>query len=83
MPIVLVNVTDPVGAGFVDSLARPGGNITGFLSFEYGLAGKWLELLEQIAPGVTRAGGHSRHRHIRGAPASSARSKSVALVIRG
>jgi len=54
VPIVLVNVTDPVGAGFVDSLARPGGNITGFLSFEYGLAGKWLELLKQIAPGVTR-----------------------------
>ena len=54
VPIVFVNVTDPVGAGFVDSLARPGGNITGFLSFEYGLAGKWLELLKQIAPGVTR-----------------------------
>ena len=54
VPIVLVNVTDPVGAGFVDSLARPGGNITGFLSFEYGLAGKWLELLKEIAPGVTR-----------------------------
>ena len=54
VPIVLVNVTDPVGAGFVESLARPGGNITGFLSFEYGLAGKWLELLKQIAPGVTR-----------------------------
>ncbi len=54
LPIVLVNVTDPVGAGFVDSLARPGGNITGFLTFEYSLAGKWLELLKQIAPGVTR-----------------------------
>jgi putative tryptophan/tyrosine transport system substrate-binding protein len=54
VPIVLVNVTDPVGAGFVDSLARPGRNITGFLNFEYGLAGKWLELLKQIAPGVTR-----------------------------
>ena len=46
---------DPVGAGFVDSLARPGGNATGFISFEYGLGGKWLELLKQIAPGVTRA----------------------------
>jgi putative tryptophan/tyrosine transport system substrate-binding protein len=54
VPIVLVNVADPVGAGFVDSLARPGGNITGFLNFEYGLAGKWLELLKQIASGVTR-----------------------------
>ena len=50
VPIVLVNVADPVGAGFVDSLARPGGNITGFLNFEYGLAGKWLELLKQITP---------------------------------
>jgi putative ABC transport system substrate-binding protein len=54
VPIVLANVTDPVGAGFVDSLARPGGNVTGFLSFEYGMGGKWLELLKQIAPGVTR-----------------------------
>jgi len=54
VPIVFVNVADPVGAGFVDSLARPGGNITGFLQFEYGLSGKWLELLKQIAPNVTR-----------------------------
>ena len=54
LPIVFVNVTDPVGAGFVDSLARPGGNATGFLLFEYGLSGKWLEMLKQIAPGVTR-----------------------------
>ncbi|MGC1640908.1 MAG: ABC transporter substrate-binding protein [Pseudolabrys sp.] len=46
---------DPVGAGFVDSLARPGGNATGFTVFEYGMSGKWLELLKQIAPGVTRA----------------------------
>jgi ABC-type uncharacterized transport system substrate-binding protein len=55
VPIVFPFVIDPVGAGFVDSLARPGGNATGFISFEYGLAGKWLELLKEIAPRVTRA----------------------------
>jgi putative ABC transport system substrate-binding protein len=55
IPIVFANVADPVGAGFVDSLARPGGNATGFLQFEYSLAGKWPELLREIAPGVTRA----------------------------
>ncbi len=55
VPIVFVLVPDPVGAGIVDSLARPGGNATGFITFEYGLSGKWLELLKQIAPGVTRA----------------------------
>jgi putative ABC transport system substrate-binding protein len=54
VPIVFANVADPVGAGFVDSLARPGGNATGFIQFEYSLSGKWLELLKQIAPGVTR-----------------------------
>ena len=54
VPIVFPVVGDPVGAGFVDSLARPGGNATGFMSFEYSLSGKWLELLKQIAPGVTR-----------------------------
>ena len=53
--IVFVNVADPVGTGFVDSLARPGGNATGFMQFEYSLSGKWLEVLKQIAPGVTRA----------------------------
>ena len=56
VPIVFVIVPDPVGAGFVDSLARPGGNATGFTSFEYGLSAKWLELLKEIAPNVTRAG---------------------------
>src|SRR5215510_16577529 len=56
VPIVFAIVADPVGAGFVDSLARPGGNVTGFTPFEYGLSGKWLELLKQIAPGVTRVG---------------------------
>ena len=55
VPIVFVNVADPVGAGFVDSLSRPGGNATGFVQFEYSLSGKWVELLKQIAPGVTRA----------------------------
>jgi putative ABC transport system substrate-binding protein len=54
VPIVFVLLIDPVGAGFVESLARPGGNATGFLLFEYGLSGKWLELLKQIAPGVKR-----------------------------
>jgi putative ABC transport system substrate-binding protein len=54
LPIVFVTVTDPVGAGFVDSLAQPGGNTTGFMLFEYSLSGKWLELLKQIAPSVTR-----------------------------
>ena len=56
VPIVFVIVPDPVGAGFVDSLARPGGNATGFTSFEYGLSAKWLELLKEIAPSVRRAG---------------------------
>ena len=55
VPIVFANVPDPVGSGFVDSLAQPGGNATGFVQFEYSLSGKWLELLKQIAPGVTRA----------------------------
>src|SRR2546430_11760974 len=55
IPIVSAIVADPVGAGYVASLARPGGNATGFTPFEYGLSGKWLELLNQIAPGVTRA----------------------------
>jgi putative ABC transport system substrate-binding protein len=55
VPIVFAIVPDPVGSGFVESLARPGGNATGFVQFEYSLSGKWLELLKQIAPGVTRA----------------------------
>jgi ABC-type uncharacterized transport system substrate-binding protein len=55
VPIVFVQVSDPVGAGYVASLARPGGNATGFALYEYGMSGKWLELLKQIAPGVTRA----------------------------
>src|SRR5262249_28871320 len=55
VPIVFPVAGDPVAAGLVDSLARPGGNATGFMIFEYSLSGKWLELLKQIAPGVTRA----------------------------
>jgi putative tryptophan/tyrosine transport system substrate-binding protein len=55
-PIVLTQVIDPVGSGYVRSMARPGGNVTGFTQFEYGLAGKWLELLKEIAPHVTRVG---------------------------
>jgi putative ABC transport system substrate-binding protein len=54
VPIVFVQVTDPVGAGFVESLARPGGNMTGFTPFEYGISAKWLELLKEVAPRVRR-----------------------------
>ena len=53
VPIVFPNVIDPVGAGFVDSLARPGGNATGFTLFEYSISGKWLQLLKEIAPRMT------------------------------
>ena len=55
VPIVFIAVGDPVGGGFADSLARPGGNATGFRAFEWSISGKWIELLKQIAPGVTRA----------------------------
>ncbi len=54
VPVVFPVIGDPVGAGFVDSLARPGGNVTGFMNYEYSISGKWLELLKAIAPGVTR-----------------------------
>jgi putative ABC transport system substrate-binding protein len=54
VPVVFALVADPVGAGFVESLARPGGNITGITNFEYAMSGKWLELLKEIAPGLTR-----------------------------
>ena len=57
VPIVFMMTVDPVGGGFVDSLARPGGNTTGFMLFEYGMGGKWLELLKEIAPRVTRVPG--------------------------
>jgi putative ABC transport system substrate-binding protein len=55
VPVVFPVISDPVAAGYVESLARPGGNVTGFMIFEYSMGGKWLELLKQIAPGVTRA----------------------------
>ena len=54
VPVVFPVVADPVAAGYVDNLARPGGNATGFMAYEYSLGGKWLELLKQIAPSVTR-----------------------------
>ena len=56
VPIVFVQVAESVGAGFVETLARPGGNATGFMLYEYGISGKWLELLKEIAPGVKRVG---------------------------
>ena len=59
VPIVFAQVTDPVGAGYVESLAHPGGNATGFTVFEYGNSGKWLELLREIAPRVGAGGGPS------------------------
>jgi putative ABC transport system substrate-binding protein len=72
LPIVFANVGDPVGSGVVASLAQPGGNATGFLNVEYGMSGKWLELLKQIAPRVTRVAvirdptGGQRARSVRG-----------------
>jgi putative tryptophan/tyrosine transport system substrate-binding protein len=54
IPVVFCNLADPVGAGYVNTLARPGGNATGFIQFEYTLSAKWLELLKQIAPGLVR-----------------------------
>jgi putative ABC transport system substrate-binding protein len=56
IPIVFVQVSDPVGSGFVESLSRPGGNVSGFINIEASIAGKWIELLKEIVPGVTRAG---------------------------
>jgi putative ABC transport system substrate-binding protein len=73
VPIVFANAVDPVGAGYVTSLARPGGNTTGFTSFEYSIGGKWLELLKQIAPRVTRIA-VIRDPAIAAGPANSLRS---------
>src|SRR5260221_7382508 len=82
LPIVFVGVSDPVGAGFVDNLATPGGNTTGFMLFEYSLSGKWLELLKQVMPGVHRHDSDgeciravsSQADHHAGGPAQAARS---------
>ena len=60
IPVVFVNVTDPVGVGIVTSLSRPSGNMTGFMPFEYGISAKWLELLKQIDPRAARS--HQSHR---------------------
>ena len=66
VPIVFTLVADPVGSGYINSLSRPGVNITGFMQFEYSLCGKWLELLKEIAPGVTRAAVlRDLHRYLR------------------
>ena len=75
VPIVFPIVIDPVGAGFVDSLARPGGNATGFISFEYSLGGKWLELLKADRAARDASGRPSGCRHSSPGSASSARSR--------
>ena len=82
VPIVFCSVIDPVGGGFIDSLARPGGNATGFISFDYALAAKWAELLKGIAPTVTRVAvlrdsrHRSRNRPIRRDPIRGALNRS-------
>ena len=81
VPIVFVGVADSVGAGLVESLARPGGNTTGFTLFEYGFSGKWLELLKEIAPGVTRVA-IMRDASITSGPAQFAAIQSVARSVR-
>jgi len=68
VPIVFAHSVDPVGAGFIDSLARPGGNTTGFVLFEYGISAKWLELLKEIAPGVKRVDPSGSHHSGRDGP---------------
>ena len=76
LPVVFAGVSDPVGAGLVDSLARPGGTATGFMNFEYSLSGKWVELLKQIAPDVKRVAvlrdPTRRHRSVQRDPGRSA-----------
>jgi putative tryptophan/tyrosine transport system substrate-binding protein len=77
IPIVFTLVTDPVGAGYVDSLAHPGGNATGFTPFEFAIGAKWLELLKEIAPGVTRAA-VLRDREIAAGPAQFGAIQAIA-----
>src|SRR5262249_1531869 len=74
VPIVFAHVPDPVGAGFVESLTRPGGNVTGFSPFEYAMSGKWLELLKEIAPRVAWVG-VLRDRAARGVGGGTSRSR--------
>ena len=74
VPIVFVTTVDPVGGGWVESLARPGGNATGFATYEFSMSGKWLELLKEVAPRVTRVAS-SAIRTCRPAPEGSPRSK--------
>jgi len=92
VPVVFVLVPDPVGAGFVDSLARPGGNATGFVQFDYGISGKWLELLKEIAPGVARVAvlrdpattaGHGESGEIERAIAAFVRTSRDGLIVTG
>jgi putative ABC transport system substrate-binding protein len=92
VPIVFTQTPDPVGAGFVDNLARPGGNATGFTLFEYGMGGKWLEVLKEIAPSVTRAAvlrdptipqGPGQWGAIQTAAPSFARSSNGGLIVTG
>ena len=78
MPIVFAVDVDPVANGYVESLARPGGNATGFMISEYSMSGKWLELLKEIAPGVTRVA-VVRDATIRAGSRSSAHSDYVAF----
>ncbi len=82
VPIVFAAVADPVGAGYVESLARPGGNATGFTALEYSIAGKWLELLKEIAPRVTRVAVFASSPS-RPAPAFSAPSRPGVIAGRG
>ena len=81
VPIVFVNVIDPVGAGFVASLARPGGNSTGFTLFEYSLSGKWLELFKEIAPNLTRIAILRDLRRCMGRPSQHTLSKVLSVAL--